>query len=255
MEGVVPHLPELFPYLLTLLRDPQPLVRQITCWTLGRYSQWAVELPSAEAKKQFLEPLIFSLLATVNDKNKRVQEAGFSAFATLEEVAGPTLAPYLTPIVQHLCAALQHFQRKALMVVYDAIQTLANSVGQGMNNVAYLQAIVPIIMEKWMAVDDMDQSLLLILECLSAVAMAVGTGFVPYAKQTYLTSLNLLTTTLSKQQAAIHDHSLDVPDYEINILVLDHMSSLSGCSRRSISSPRLVLKNPLFFNSYKYTFP
>ena len=228
MDGVVPHLPELYPYLLSLLRDPRPLVRQITCWTLGRYSQWAVDLPTDEAKKQFLEPLIFSLLATVNDKNKRVQEAGYSAFATMEEEAGPILMPYLSPIVQHLCLALQQFQRKALMVVYDGIQTLANAVAQGLNNATYLQAIVPLIMDKWASVDELDQSLLLILECLSAVAMAAGSGFVPYAKQTYSMSLNLLTSTLTKQQAAIQDHSLDVPSYEINILVLDHMSSLSG---------------------------
>jgi hypothetical protein len=40
------------------------------------------------------------LLRMVLDNNKRVQEAGCSAFATLEEDAGPALEPYLDPILR-----------------------------------------------------------------------------------------------------------------------------------------------------------
>ena len=39
------------------------------------------------------------LLRMVLDNNKRVQEAGCSAFATLEEDAGPELVPYLEPVL------------------------------------------------------------------------------------------------------------------------------------------------------------
>lgn len=42
---MAPHLPALVSFLLTQLHDKQPLIRSITCWTLGRYSAWIVEQP------------------------------------------------------------------------------------------------------------------------------------------------------------------------------------------------------------------
>ena len=42
-DAIMPHLPELIPYLLSFLTDKKPLVRSITCWTLSRYSKWSAE--------------------------------------------------------------------------------------------------------------------------------------------------------------------------------------------------------------------
>ena len=84
MHHMMPHLPELFPYLLRLLYDPKPLLRIITCWTLGRYSGWAAH----SDKEKYLVPLMESLLRKMLDNNKRVQEAACSAFSTMEEKAG-----------------------------------------------------------------------------------------------------------------------------------------------------------------------
>ncbi|KAJ7821507.1 armadillo-type protein, partial [Mycena olivaceomarginata] len=50
-----------------------------------------------EHKNQYFVPTMEGLLRMVLDNNKRVQEAGCSAFATLEEDAGLELAPYLEP--------------------------------------------------------------------------------------------------------------------------------------------------------------
>ncbi len=47
----------------------------------------------------------------VLDSNKRVQEAGCSAFATLEEDAGPELAPYLEPVLRNLVFAFDKYQQ------------------------------------------------------------------------------------------------------------------------------------------------
>ena len=42
-DAIMPHLPELIPYLLSFLTDKKPLVRSITCWTLSRYSKWSTQ--------------------------------------------------------------------------------------------------------------------------------------------------------------------------------------------------------------------
>ena len=52
----------------------------------------------------------------VLDNNKRVQEAGCSAFATLEEDAGPELAPYLEPVLRNLVFAFEKYQHKNMLI-------------------------------------------------------------------------------------------------------------------------------------------
>ena len=54
MTGMVPHLPELIPYLITTLSDKKALVRSITCWTLSRYAHWVVGQPH----DNYLKPLM-----------------------------------------------------------------------------------------------------------------------------------------------------------------------------------------------------
>ena len=73
------------------------------------------------------------MLNRILDPNKRVQEAACSAFATLEEEACTELVPYLGDILQVLMTAFHRYQAKNLMMLYDAIGTLADSVGNHLN--------------------------------------------------------------------------------------------------------------------------
>ena len=66
IEDMTPHLPTLIPLLVNMLRDPQPLVRSITCWTLGRYSSWCAG-EAAEHQQQYFVPVLEGLLAMVLD--------------------------------------------------------------------------------------------------------------------------------------------------------------------------------------------
>lgn len=113
MEGIMPHLPQLFPYLLQLLDDPAPLIRSITCWTLSRYAPWAV---AQQDHERILRPLMETMLKRVLDHNKKVQEAACSAFCTLIEEAHVELVPYLMPIVQGLMFAFGKYQAKNLLI-------------------------------------------------------------------------------------------------------------------------------------------
>ena len=73
------------------------------------------------------------LLGRILDPNKRVQEAACSAFATLEEEACTELVPYLGDILSVLMTAFKRYQAKNLLMLYDAIGTLADSVGNHLN--------------------------------------------------------------------------------------------------------------------------
>jgi arylsulfatase A-like enzyme len=68
-----------FSHALTLIDTHSPA---------SRYTNWLME---DEEDGKFFAPVMTTLLNAMDDKNKRVQEAAVSAFATFEEAAGERL--------------------------------------------------------------------------------------------------------------------------------------------------------------------
>jgi hypothetical protein len=93
-----------------------------------------------------------------------VQEAGCSAFATLEEIAGQALEPYLPIILPTLVDAFGRYQQKNLLILYDAIGTLADAVGVALNREEYIGVLMPPLIAKWQTVDDLDADIIPLLE-------------------------------------------------------------------------------------------
>lgn len=226
MEGITGHLPTLIPFLVQALSDSKPLVRSITCWTIGRYSAWAVE-QEGEGRDRYFVPVMEGLLRMTLDPNKRVQEAGCSAFATLEEEAGRALEPYLEPILRNLVAAFGKYQAKNLLILYDAIGTLADSVGTALSRPEYLQILMPPLIERWMALTDDDMGLIPLLECLSSVTIAAGTSFAPYAIPVYERCLHIIKSSLAEyEQYAAQPDLYDEPEPSFVVVALDLMSGM-----------------------------
>uniref|UniRef100_A0AAZ3SES7 Transportin-1 n=1 Tax=Oncorhynchus tshawytscha TaxID=74940 RepID=A0AAZ3SES7_ONCTS len=194
MQGMIPYLPELIPHLVQCLSDEKALVRSITCWTLSRYAHWVVSQPP----DTYLKPLMTELLKRILDSNKRVQEAACSAFATLEEEACTELVPYLAYILDTLVFAFNKYQHKNLLILYDAIGTLADSVGHHLNKPEYIQMLMPPLIAKWNQLKDEDKDLFPLLECLSSVATSLQSGFLPYCEPVYQRCVNLVQKTLAQ---------------------------------------------------------
>ena len=104
------------------------------------------------------------LLRMVLDNNKRVQEAGCSAFATFEEDAGPELAPYLEPVLRNLVFAFDKYQHKNMLILYDAVGTLADAVGSALQNPVYVEILMPPLLKRWSKLKDDDEDLVPLLE-------------------------------------------------------------------------------------------
>uniref|UniRef100_A0A8C6B015 Transportin-1 n=1 Tax=Monodon monoceros TaxID=40151 RepID=A0A8C6B015_MONMO len=224
MQGMIPYLPELIPHLIQCLSDKKALVRSITCWTLSRYAHWVVSQPP----DTYLKPLMTELLKRILDSNKRVQEAACSAFATLEEEACTELVPYLAYILDTLVFAFSKYQHKNLLILYDAIGTLADSVGHHLNKPEYIQMLMPPLIQKWNMLKDEDKDLFPLLECLSSVATALQSGFLPYCEPVYQRCVNLVQKTLA--QAMLNNAQPDqyeAPDKDFMIVALDLLSGLA----------------------------
>lgn len=243
ISGIQPHLPTLIPFLVNALGDTKPLVRSIACWTLGRYSSWCIADKSPEYQRAYFLPVMEGLLNMVMDNNKRVQEAGCSAFATLEEETGPDLAPFLEPVLQRLAAAFGKYQQKNLLILYDAIGTLADSVGSALSRQDYVEILMPPLIAKWGDLPDDDPQLIPLLECLSSVTIALGPAFASHSPPVYQRCLKIIHDNLlaTSQEAQKPEAERDLPDDSFVVVALDLLSGLSQGLGRDFS--QLVASN------------
>ncbi|KAG5717533.1 Importin subunit beta-2 [Termitomyces sp. T112] len=227
IEAIEPHLSTLVPYLINTLNDPKPLVRSITCWTLGRYASWTTQDISEEHKNQYFIPTMEGLLRMVLDNNKRVQEAGCSAFATLEEDAGPLLTPYLEPVLRNLVFAFDLYQHKNMLILYDAVGTLADAVGRALQDPRFVDILMPPLTAKWGKLKDDDENLIPLLECLASVTIAMGQAFLPYASPVFERCNNIVHNSLLQYQRYQQNPELDEPDKSFLVVALDLLSGLT----------------------------
>ncbi|KAK9442447.1 Armadillo-like helical [Metarhizium brunneum] len=226
MDVVVPHLPELVPYLISLLEDSEPVVRQITCWTLGRYSEWAAELPEQSQREQYFVPLMDGILRKMLDKNKKVQAAGASAFANIEYKAGSHLKPYCGPIIQQFVRCFGKYKDKNMYVLYDCVQTLAERIGSLLATPELMNQLMPALTERYNLVSDQSREIFPLLECLSYVALALGPEFAPYAPPIFVRCINIIHMNLEQSLAAASNGALDTPDKDFLVTSLDLLSAI-----------------------------
>ena len=154
-----------------------------------------------EPQQLFFQPLLEGLLASILDSNKKVQEAACSAFATFEEEAGMRLSEHLPRILSFLMHAFGKYQQKNMLILYDAIGTLAESVGDLLNQPACVQLLMPPLMQRWQQISDEDRAIFPLFECLGSVATALGEGFLPFAPSVFQRCLAIIQRTLDEQKA------------------------------------------------------
>ena len=227
IDVVSPHLPELVPYLISLLDDPEPVVRQITCWTLGRYSAWAAELTDPGQTHSFFVPMMEGILTKMLDKNKKVQEAGASAMANLEEKAvANRLEPYCGPIIQQYVRCFGKYKDKNMYILYDCVQTLAERIGPVLALHEHASVLMPALIDRYQKVTDQNRELFPLLECLSFVAMAFGDAFSPYAQPIFRRCVNIIHQNLEQSMAAVSNANFDQPDRDFLVTSLDLLSAI-----------------------------
>lgn len=237
LNGMKAHLPELVPFLLQSLSDPKALVRSIGCWTLSRYCSWIVENARNGTDYTLFEQLVRELLRRILDNNKRVQEAACSAFATLEEESGALLVPFLNEVLPTLVMAFNKYQHNNLLILYDAIGTLAESVGENLNRPEYVQCLMEPLIAKWNTLRDDDDDLFPLLECLSSVAVALRMGFAPFAEPIYKRCITLIEKTLLEETVYMQDpDTYEEPKKDFMIIALDLLSGLAEGLEGSVES-------------------
>merc|ERR1719272_2131185 len=96
--------------------------------------------------------------------------------------------------------AFQLYKIKNILILYDAVGTLADAVGEGLNQAEYIQILMPPLMARWNELHDDDRNIFPLLECLTSVAQALGIGFSPFAPPVFQRCLQIIQKTLVEQR-------------------------------------------------------
>lgn len=248
MDAVTPHLPELVPYLISLLNDAQPVVRQITCWCLGRYSEWASHLHDPTQKQQYFEPMMEGILTRMLDNNKKVQEAAASAFASLEEKSDDNLIPYCEPILRQFVQCFGKYKDRNMYILYDCIQTLAECVMTELAKPQLIDILMPALIERYNRVTDQSQELFPLLECLGYIAAAYGDAFAPFAPHLFQRCTKIIYQNLEEFIASQSNEAIDEPDKDFLVTSLDLLSAIIQAIDPQKSGELIASSQPRFFD-------
>lgn len=252
MDAVTPHLPQLVPYLISLLNDAQPVVRQITCWCLARYSGWAAHLRDPAQKAQFFEPMMEGILHRMLDNNKKVQEAAASAFASLEEKSDENLVPYCEPILRQFVACFGKYKDRNMYILYDCVQTLAECVMSELAKPQLVDILMPALIGRYNSVTDDSRELFPLLECLGYVAAAYGDVFAQFAPHLFSRCRTIIYDNLKASVQSAGNDAFDEPDKDFLVTSIDLLSAIIQAIDPQKSGELVATSKPPFFELLCY---
>jgi transportin-1 len=252
MDAVTPHLPQLVPYLISLLNDAQPVVRQITCWCLARYSGWAAHLRDPAQKAQFFEPMMEGILHRMLDNNKKVQEAAASAFASLEEKSDENLVPYCEPILRQFVACFGKYKDRNMYILYDCVQTLAECVMSELAKPQLVDILMPALIGRYNSVTDDSRELFPLLECLGYIAAAYGDVFAQFAPHLFTRCKAIIYNNLKASVQSAGNDAFDEPDKDFLVTSIDLLSAIIQAIDPQKSGELIASSKPPFFELLCY---
>jgi len=210
MDGLKQFLSQILELLIKTSDSQKPLLRSICVWCISRYSDWICrESSSSPEKKNILTVTLRAILMRVLDRNKRVQEAACSAFATLEEEARTLLVPYLHDIIQTLKQAFSMYQANNLLNLYDVCGTLAESVGHNLAKPELLEPYMEPLMVCLQITNPQDRPMVPLLNCFSQITH-IGPGLMPYC----VTIVDKCGTVIQEYRELSNLHKRDPQNHE-----------------------------------------
>ena len=115
------------------------------------------------------------------------------------------------------------------MILFDAIGTLADSVGDALNDPKFIEILMPALLARYSSLVEDDLEVFPLLECLTSVSTSLGPGFAPYVAPIWARCLQMISVTL--QQWSMHcQHPDQYPDVDKDYIVIS-LDLLSGIAQ------------------------
>uniref|UniRef100_A0A8B9BVK0 Transportin-1 n=1 Tax=Anser brachyrhynchus TaxID=132585 RepID=A0A8B9BVK0_9AVES len=215
-------LPHILPLLKELLFHPEWVVKESGILVLGAIAEGCMQ-----GMIPYLPELIPHLIQCLSDKKALVRSITcwtLSRYAhwVVSQPPDTYLKPLMTELLKRILDSNKRVQEAALC--NELLQQLMHFHPEQ----EYIQMLMPPLIQKWNMLKDEDKDLFPLLECLSSVATALQSGFLPYCEPVYQRCVNLVQKTLA--QAMLHNAQPDqyeAPDKDFMIVALDLLSGLA----------------------------
>jgi transportin-1 len=195
------HMTQLYPFLVNQVTaaDSLPQLKSISCWTISRYSFWALEQAASNVQPDIVQKTIEAILGRILDNNRRVQVSACSALGEVIEHTGEFIIPYLETIYRALNFALERHQTRALMVSLELFGSIAVAVGPAIGEGNLPSIYVPPLLMFWAnkaKVNPFDRTLLPLMESIAGITMVTGMSYQPWALQTFDGAMSIINSCL-----------------------------------------------------------
>ncbi|KAK5278793.1 hypothetical protein LTR40_008676 [Exophiala xenobiotica] len=187
------------------------------------------------------------------DQNKKVQEAGASSFASLEEKSGDKLKPYVEPILRQFTECFKRYKDKNMYILYDCLQTLADSVASDMAKPELVELLMPVLIQRWNKIQDDSREMFPLLGCLGYIAMAYGDTFAQFAPPIFDRCIKVIYSNLQQHMAFLSGQSVDQPDKDFIVTALDLLSAIIQAISPEKSAPLVQNSQPQFFDLLSFS--
>ena len=200
-EEMYEHLNQLHPFLINQVvnSDTLPQVVCISCWSLAKYSTWAVEHAASGVQPMLVQQLVEAISGRVLDQNRKVQIASCSALGIIVENAGGMIIPYLEPIYKTLVLALERHHTRALLVTLETFGSIAENIGPATGEGHLPNIYLPPLLQMWAQKakqNPMDRILLPLMESLSSIPMVIGMNFQPWSLETFENAMSTINVAM-----------------------------------------------------------
>ncbi|OBA24395.1 ARM repeat-containing protein [Metschnikowia bicuspidata var. bicuspidata NRRL YB-4993] len=223
-------LPTLVPFLVDRMKDAEPRVRQISCWTLSQYAAWICdEAHEGGQYASYFQHTFEAVVLLTLDPKKLVQHAACSSLSLFVEAADVSLIQYYVgPLLEHFAKCFLKYQRKNLIILYDSVSTFVERIGPAVFGLTpeHANVLLPPLLQNWQLLDDDDTDLWPLLECMSVVAATMGEAFAPYAMPVYERALKILANAIQLNQNVHTDPLIEAPEKDFMVASLDLIDGL-----------------------------
>lgn len=171
------------------------------------------------------------------DNHKKVQEAACSTLSIVTENARSDMMPFVPNYLSCISLAFRKYQAKNITILYDAITTLVESVGQQLNTPQFIESLMPSLTYQYSQTADDNRDIFQLFECFASVASTLGPEFLPYVPTIWSRCLSIVANKLQEIQMYKqnnNDESNEMePDIEIIIVTFDLINSMLVCLTES----------------------
>ncbi|XP_029814809.1 transportin-1-like, partial [Manacus vitellinus] len=206
-------LPHLLPLLKELLFHLEWVVKESGILVLGAIAEGCMQ-----GMVPYLPELVPHLIRCLADRKALVRSIAcwtLSRYAHWVVAQPPEL--YLKPLMTEL-----------LQRILDSNKPRGVVAQQPQAEEEYIQKLMPPLIQKWNELKDEDKDLFPLLECLSSVATALQSGFLPYCEPVYQRCVTLVQKTLAQAMMYNqHPEQYEAPDKDFMIVALDLLSGLA----------------------------